>query len=375
MRRRGRPDRPRSTRTSACCAAPTPSGALELQGRPRAGRRRDETLDQGVAGQAVVTGRPFWTGDYVADPRFPHLRDVDRIIEASAIRSVMAVAAHRRERAVRRAARVERPARRLERADAGLLEAIADQAAITIRTTRLIDELDRSRDALARRAERRAGPARDRRPDHRPARARRDPPATSSPRPAAWSARTASSSTCSTRRPATCTGRSTTACPRLFSAEERAQLWISVGVGATGTAVAEDRVVVADDDLAALFPPSPESTEFYERTGFHSMIAAPITGEAGPLGVIEVYSKQRAAFTETDGGPGRRARQPGRHRDHQRPAHRGARSLARASSPGRPTPSGRCARSPAGSARRTTRTRSSRRSSTRRSGCSARPGR
>ena len=35
-----------------------------------------------------------------------------------------------------------------------------------------------------------------------------------------------------------------------FTAEERAKLWISVGVGATGIAVAEDRVVLADDDLA-----------------------------------------------------------------------------------------------------------------------------
>ena len=87
-----------------------------------------------------------------------------------------------------------------------------------------------------------------------------------------------------------------------FTEEERAGLWISVGVGATGTAVAEDRVIVADDDLASQFPPSPESTAFYEKTGFHSMIAAPITGDSGPLGVIEVYSKERAAFTETDAG-------------------------------------------------------------------------
>ena len=36
--------------------------------------------------------------------------------------------------------------------DASLLTTIADQASITIRTTRLIAELDRSRDALARRA-------------------------------------------------------------------------------------------------------------------------------------------------------------------------------------------------------------------------------
>ena len=32
------------------------------------------------------------------------------------------------------------------------------------------------------------------------------------------------------------------------------------------------------------------------------MIAAPITGDAGPLGVIEVYSKERDAFTDTDAG-------------------------------------------------------------------------
>ena len=61
-------------------------------------------------------------------------------------------------------------------------------------------------------------------------------------------------------------------------------------------------MVLADDDLPALFPPSALSTEFYERTGFRSMIAAPITGENGPLGVIEVYPRQRAAFTQTDAG-------------------------------------------------------------------------
>src|SRR4029077_1134287 len=76
----------------------------------------------------------------------------------------------------------------------------------------------------------------------------------------------------------------------------------SVGVGATGTAVAEGRVIIADDDLAAQFPPSPESTEFYERTGFRSMIAAPISGDSGPLGVIEAYSKRPAAFSAEDGG-------------------------------------------------------------------------
>ena len=82
-----------------------------------------------------------------------------------------------------------------------------------------------------------------------------------------------------------------------FTAEERANLWISVGEGATGVAVAEDRVVIAGDDLHRSFPPGPENTMFYERTGFRSMIAAPITGEHGPLGVIEVYAARQTHST------------------------------------------------------------------------------
>ena len=87
---------------------------------------------------------------------------------------------------------------------------------------------------------------------------------------------------------------------RLFSEEERAKLWISVGEGATGIAVAEDRVIVAGDDLDSLFPPGPENTNFYARTGFRSMITAPISGETGPLGVIEVYSVRPNAFDDAD---------------------------------------------------------------------------
>src|SRR6185503_5272758 len=180
--------------------------------------------------------------------------------------------------------------------DSHVLEAIANQAAITIRTARLFDELDRSRTALARRAE------------------------------AEQALREIAARITVLREPTEILQDVVTQAGRLvgadgvildlidetgdlrwamddglagqFTAEERAMLWISVGVGATGVAVAEDKVILADDDLASLFPPSPESTAFYERTGFRSMIAAPITGDAGPLGVIEVYAKERAAFTQ-----------------------------------------------------------------------------
>ena len=261
----------------------------------------EETLEQGVSGQSVVLGRAFWTGDYVNDRRFPHGRGADSYVGATDVRSVLA-APLTGDAGPLGALTVftSRPDAWGE-GDAALLEAIADQAAIMIRTTRLIDELDRSREALGRRAD------------------------------AEQALREIAARITVLRDPAEILQDVVAQAGRLvkadgvildlldpasgdllwamddglggqFTDEERANLWISVGVGATGTAVAQDRVIVADDDLVAQFPPSPESTEFYERTGFHSMIAAPITGDAGPLGVIEVYSKRPAAFTQVDAG-------------------------------------------------------------------------
>src|SRR5687768_13592100 len=43
----------------------------------------DETLDQGISGQAVVHARPFWTGDYGADERFPHGKGADSYVKAA----------------------------------------------------------------------------------------------------------------------------------------------------------------------------------------------------------------------------------------------------------------------------------------------------
>ena len=185
--------------------------------------------------------------------------------------------------------------------DAELLVAIADQAAITITTTRLIAELGESREALGRRAQAeqalreiaaRITVLRDTTEilrdvvDQAVRLVRADGVILDLLDPTTGHLHWALDSGVRDQ----------------FTDEERSKLWIDIGVGATGTAVAEDRVVLAFGDLVDQFPPSPESTEFYERTGFRSMIAAPITGEAGPLGVIEVYSKRLGAFTPTDAG-------------------------------------------------------------------------
>lgn len=259
----------------------------------------DETLDQGVSGQALVTGRPFWTGDYGTDDRFPRGRSASRYVDGQGIRSVMSVPLIGDMGPFGTLTAFTDRAHAWDDSVAPLLEAIATQAAIAITRARLIDELDRSRTAQARRAEAeqalreiaaRITALRD------PAEilqqvvelasrlVRGDGAILDLLDPATGDLRWAFDDGLSSR----------------FTAEERAQLWISVGVGATGQAVAEDRTIIAADDLAGLFPPSPESTEFYERTGYRSMIVAPITGEDGPLGVIEVYAVRPAAFERSD---------------------------------------------------------------------------
>jgi PAS domain S-box-containing protein len=261
----------------------------------------DETLEQGISGQAVVHRRPFWTGDYTTDERFPHGRGADAYVEEFGIHSVMAAPLVGQGGAIGALSTYSTRLDAWADADAGLLDSIAAQAAIAITRTRLLEELDRSRTALARRAEAeqalREIAAR--------ITAMRDP-AEILQQVVELASRLVGGQGAILDILDPETGNLRWAFDdglrRLFTEDERSKLWISVGVGATGMAVAEDRVVVAGDDLAEQFPPAPESTEFYARTGFRSMIAAPITGEAGPLGVIEVYHVVPHAFDEEDAG-------------------------------------------------------------------------
>jgi PAS domain S-box-containing protein len=285
------------------------SGLLSLAYASGGGRPDDdplpddpeETADQGVSGQAVLTGRPYWTGDYLADDRFPHGRGADEYLGLAGIRSVMAAPMTGEGGPIGTLSVLASRSDAWAESDSQVLAAIADQAAITIRTTRLIDETDRARETQVRRAE--AEQALREVGARITAMRETDEILRDVVRLAGRLVR-ADGVILDLLDPST--GNLHWAMDdglsRDFGADERAALWISVGVGATGVALAEDRVIIGDDDLASLFPPSPESTEFYERTGFRSMIAAPITGDKGPLGVLEVYSRQPAAFGQTDAG-------------------------------------------------------------------------
>ena len=172
-------------------------------------------------------------------------------------------APHRRGRAVRRADRLLRHAGRLVRARCGPARRDRGPGGHHDHD----DAADRRARPLTRRPGR-DGPRRSRRcarsrPASRSCASPRPSSRTSSLRPSAWSGATAAildllDPTTGNLHWAYDDGLSA-----IFSEEERAKLWISVGVGATGTAVAEDRVVVAGDDLAACSrrrPSRPSST-------------------------------------------------------------------------------------------------------------------
>ena len=188
-RRRGRPPAPRRRRADRPDRPDVRAAALGLRlGRAQARRRRSgrttptRRSTRASSGQAVVSGRPFWTGDYAQRHALPARRRARTSTSSGpGIHSVMAAPLIGEGGPFGALTVFSSRADAWGEADAALLEAIADQAAIAIRTTRLIDELDRSRERARPPGRGRAGPARDRRPDHRPA------------RPGARSSRTSSS--------------------------------------------------------------------------------------------------------------------------------------------------------------------------------------
>ncbi len=273
-------------------ATTTPTGTWDWPDEP------DESLDQGVSGRAVLERRVAFTGDYLNDESFLHASDPDGFVREVGINSVMS--APLLGEGGRPFGALTIFTRRLHawgEQDARLIEAIATQAAIAITNARLIEELDRSSGELARRAD------------------------------AEQSLREIAARITAIREPGPLLQQVVDAARRLvgadgtildlvdpvhnelrfaydsgvragFSDDEVAQLTIPIGVGATGLAVAEDRVIVASGDLGSHFPEAPINDRFFEVTGFQSMIVAPITGESGPLGAIEVYAAEPDAFDD-----------------------------------------------------------------------------
>ena len=253
----------------------------------------------GILLRAMTEGRALWTDDYAIDPAFSAEAAELRSVRSFGVRAIVAAPLVIDAEAVGvLAVYSDRPAAFTER-DVALLTMVADHAAGTIANVRLIDQLAGSRAELSRRVENERAlreiaarfaaitdPAlllqhvvdeANRLVDGDGAILDVVEPGT---RILAW----AYDSGMKAR----------------FGPDDIVDYTLPIGVGLTGRAVEERRVLVAGDDLVKEFPPSHDSDRFFELTGFRSMIAAPIGDDARPLGALEVYSIRPHAFDDDD---------------------------------------------------------------------------
>jgi PAS domain S-box-containing protein len=107
----------------------------------------------GVSGGAVRGRRTIRTGDYLEDPSFIHTPEGDAFARRTGIRSALSAPLLGETGPLGALTVNSRRPDAYDDDQAGLLQALADQAAIAIQNTRLIEELQRSRVELAARAE------------------------------------------------------------------------------------------------------------------------------------------------------------------------------------------------------------------------------
>ncbi len=107
----------------------------------------------GIGGLAIRAGRVVRTADYLADPRIGHLESVDDFAREHGVRSAMSAPLRSESRPIGVLNVASRRPDAFTEDDEALLQALADQASIAVTNARLIDELNRSREGLARRAD------------------------------------------------------------------------------------------------------------------------------------------------------------------------------------------------------------------------------
>ena len=257
--------------------------------------RLDIPVGGGVVGRAFEQRAVVWTDDYAADPAFRHLRGADSWVARSGVRSMVAAPLPGDDAPLGVLALFSTGLARFDAEARATVETLAHLAAIAVTNARRIEEIDRSRADLTRRAD------------------------------VERSLREIGARLATFHDPSELLGQIVSEAARLVDADgvaldildrETNRIRATYGAGAvdlasaelvaggqpadsglTGLALAAGELVVTDDYLAdARFPHLVEADALMTESGVRSMVAAPMRGEDGPLGVLDFYSRRHAAF-------------------------------------------------------------------------------
>ncbi len=253
-------------------------------------------IGEGIAGRAVLEGRPVFTGDFLAETRLSRRHSAVQYARATGVRSVLSTPLPSEGGPLGALSVVSRRRDAFDAEDGEVLAALATHASIAIANSRLVEELAASREQLERRAE-----------------AERAIRELASQILAAGDVGTVLKSTVDTAvRVLGADG----ALIDLVDEESGTLGWavdsgmdrfadvawlrtqrIAIGEGLSGRAVAQRRVVVTDDyPTDTTFAHTPSADTFIETAGIRAMLAAPIVGDGRPLGALEVYARRPGAF-------------------------------------------------------------------------------
>jgi PAS domain S-box-containing protein len=260
----------------------------------------DERLEMGISGQAVVRAEPVWTGDYLGDDRFPHASGSDAFVGNVGIRSAIAAPLPGERGPFGALTAYSSRADAFGPDEAATLSALAAQVAVSLTNARLIEDLARSHEDIARRADR----ERALREIAARVTAIRDPQEVlqrivndavrlleaDGSRIDLYDERS--------RRLASGFAAGATADADRAYLSDRGLRW---GEGLAGRAVSEDRTIVTGD--LASDPRTARrrsAVQFVKRSGVRSLLITPLRGEDGPLGTLSVESVRENAFGPED---------------------------------------------------------------------------
>lgn len=261
----------------------------------------DIPVGRGVVGRAFARREVVVTSDYATDPQFSHLRGADGWIATSGVRSMVAAPLPGDEAPLGVLALFSTQPDAFDAEDRITVETLAHLAAIAVTNARHIEEIDRSRTDLAHRAD----VERSLREIGGRLATFRDP-AELLEQVVSEAARLVDADAVALD----ILDRDTNRIRQTYGAgsidvasEELVEGGQPANVGLVGLALGRGELVATDEYLEDdRFGHLEEADRLMAAKGVRSMVAAPMRGEDGPLGVLDFYSRRRAAF-----GPRERA--------------------------------------------------------------------